>query len=34
MQVAVRKKYLTASFVEHVKENNENTIWVYFADVI
>ena len=30
----LRKKQLTASFVEHFKENDENTISVYFAVVI
>ena len=34
MQVALRKKQLTASLVEHLKENHENTICVYFAVVI
>ena len=30
MQVTLRKKQLTVSFVEHFKQNNENTIWVKF----
>ena len=34
MHGALRKKQLTASFVEHFKENHENTIYVYFAVVI
>ena len=34
MQVALRKKQLTASFVVHFKENHENTIYAYFAVVI
>ena len=31
---ALRKKQLTASFVEYFKENDENTTYVYFAEVI
>ena len=31
---ALRKKPLTASFVEHFKENHENTTYDYFAEVI
>ena len=31
---ALRKKQLTASFVEHFKGNHENTTYVYFAEVI
>ena len=31
---ALRKKQLTASFVEHFKENYKNIIYVYFAVVI
>ena len=34
VQGTLRKKQLTASFVEHFKENDENTISVYFAVVI
>ena len=34
MQAAPRKKQLTASFVEHFKENHKNTIYAYFAEVI
>ena len=34
MQGALRKKQLKASFVEHFKENHENTISAYFAVVI
>ena len=34
MQGALRKKLLAASFVVHFKENNENTVYVYFAVVI
>ena len=34
MQGALQKKQLTASFVEHFRENHENTICVYFAVVI
>ena len=31
---ALRKKQLTASFAEHFKGNDENTTYVYFAEVI
>ena len=31
---ALRKKQLTAFSVEHFKEDNENTAYVYFAGVI
>ena len=31
---ALRKKQLTASFVEHFKGNHENTTYDYFAEVI
>ena len=34
MHGASRKKHLTASFVEHVKEDHENTVHIYFAVVI
>ena len=34
MQGALRKKQLTASFVEHFKRNHENTTYVYFAELI
>ena len=34
LQSALRKKQLTAFFVEHFKENHENTICVYFARVV
>ena len=34
MQGAQRKKQLIASFVEHCKENHENTTYVYLAEVI
>ena len=34
MLAALRKKQLTATFVEHYKENHENTTYVYFAEVI
>ena len=34
MHDALRKKQLTASFVEHFKENHENTMHFYFAVVI
>ena len=30
VEVALQKKHLTASFVEHLKEKRENTICVYF----
>ena len=30
VEVALQKKQLTASFVEHLKEKHENTICVYF----
>ena len=33
LQGALRKKQLTASLVEHFKENHENTICVFFARV-
>ena len=31
---ALRKKQLTASFVEHFKGNHENATYVYFAEAI
>ena len=34
MQGVLRKKQFKASLVEHLKENHENTIYVYFAVVI
>ena len=34
LQGALRKKHLTASFVEHFKENHENTLCVYFVGVV
>ena len=34
MQGALRKKQLTASSVEHFKENHENKICVYFVGVV
>ena len=34
LQGALRKKQLTASSVEHFKENHENTICVYFVGVV
>ena len=34
VQGAQRKKQLTTCFVEHFKENEENTICIYFAMVI
>ena len=34
LQGALRKKQLTASFVEHFKQNHENTRCVYFVEVV
>ena len=34
LQGALPKKQLTASFVEHFKENQENIICVYFARIV
>ena len=34
LQGALRKKQLTASFVEHFKENHENLLCVYFVGAV
>ena len=34
LQGALRKKQLTASFLEHFKENHENLICVYFVGAV